>query len=340
MEDYKNKYEDALKRAKEFMSIRGVSHNEDAFDVAKELSETIFPELAKSDDERIRKELLEHCKNQAKPYIQTGNKCPQIQSWIDWLEKQGKKVCDMELRKIEQKQKLKIKKAKWYVCIRDLYDNFNNRVFTKGDIYYSTKDETLMPDNSNVPYDIKYCVEHYFHLWTIQDAKHGDILVNDFNIIFIFKEIKDNLCISYCYAIDRENGTVIDSLEEREVGDIDIVKFSPATKEQQCILLQKIKEEGYEWDLNDLILKKIDPDNISEDQEQAIHDAIFSLNEQEGYITKLTKMFMEGVLYEKNKNYENDLYICGYLNGFSAGIQEAKREFREKYYHVLTNIND
>ena len=49
----------------------------------------IFPELKDSEDERIRKELLEHCKNQAKPYIQTGNKCPQIQSWIAWLEKQG-----------------------------------------------------------------------------------------------------------------------------------------------------------------------------------------------------------------------------------------------------------
>lgn len=44
------------------------------------------------DDERIRKELLEYCKNQAKPYIYTGNECPQIQSWIDWLERQGTKL--------------------------------------------------------------------------------------------------------------------------------------------------------------------------------------------------------------------------------------------------------
>lgn len=51
--------------------------------------EEVFSELQESEDERIRKELLEHCKNQAKPYIQTGNKCPKIQSWIDWLEKQG-----------------------------------------------------------------------------------------------------------------------------------------------------------------------------------------------------------------------------------------------------------
>lgn len=59
------------------------------FDVDKTL-EFLFPELKESEDEKIRKELLEHCKNQAEPYIRTGNKCPQIQSWIDWLEKQGK----------------------------------------------------------------------------------------------------------------------------------------------------------------------------------------------------------------------------------------------------------
>ena len=53
--------------------------------------ERIFPELKESEGERIRKELLEHCKNQAKPYIQTGNKYPQIQSWISWLEKQDNK---------------------------------------------------------------------------------------------------------------------------------------------------------------------------------------------------------------------------------------------------------
>ena len=65
--------------------------HEDKCDIMEEDILKILPELKRSEDERIRKELLEHCKNQAKPYIQTGNKCPQIQSWIDWLEKQGQK---------------------------------------------------------------------------------------------------------------------------------------------------------------------------------------------------------------------------------------------------------
>lgn len=63
--------------------------HEDKCDIMEEDILKIVPELKISEDERIRKELLEHCKNQNEPYILTGNKCPQIQSWIAWLEKQG-----------------------------------------------------------------------------------------------------------------------------------------------------------------------------------------------------------------------------------------------------------
>ena len=117
----------------------------------------IFPELKENEDERIRKELLEHCKNQAKPYILTGNKYPQIQSWIDWLEKQEqtftkedvddtylKGVCDakQELEKQgEQKPILDFKASNWYVSkvdgkIHDMTYNPADKVepkFREGD---------------------------------------------------------------------------------------------------------------------------------------------------------------------------------------------------------------
>ena len=80
--DYEQKYKEAFERARNIHK-----YSSDLAEIKR--MEYIFPELAESEDERIRKELLEHCKNQAKPYIQTGNKCLQIQSWIDWLEKQG-----------------------------------------------------------------------------------------------------------------------------------------------------------------------------------------------------------------------------------------------------------
>lgn len=77
-------------KAKRYDEALKVLHKYDGANImfTQDLKEEMFPELKQSDDERIRKELLEHCKNQAKPYIQTGNKCPQIESWIAWLEKQ------------------------------------------------------------------------------------------------------------------------------------------------------------------------------------------------------------------------------------------------------------
>jgi hemerythrin superfamily protein len=91
MDTYEKKYKEAIERMKSW--ARG--EHPECFSEAQKTAEFIFPELKESEDERIRKELLEHCKNQAKPYIQTGNKCPQIQSWIAWLEKQGEDKKEM-----------------------------------------------------------------------------------------------------------------------------------------------------------------------------------------------------------------------------------------------------
>ena len=52
--------------------------HKDSFFSVRTALETLIPEIKEeSDDERIRKELIEHCKNQAKPYIDTGCECPQ-----------------------------------------------------------------------------------------------------------------------------------------------------------------------------------------------------------------------------------------------------------------------
>lgn len=52
--------------------------------------ESIFPELAESEDERVRKELLEHCINRRdgkQVCVDAGD----YRRWADWLEKQGDK---------------------------------------------------------------------------------------------------------------------------------------------------------------------------------------------------------------------------------------------------------
>lgn len=81
--DYEKKYNEALEKAKE------VYNRKDATDGGKLILESIFPELKESEDERIRKALLEMV------HDTTGDEL-----WVDynvhkeealaWLEKQGK----------------------------------------------------------------------------------------------------------------------------------------------------------------------------------------------------------------------------------------------------------
>lgn len=58
-----------------------------------------------------------------------------------------------------------IKKGKYYVCIRNLFDEFDNIIFHKGYEYYSPEDGKLIPDNSNIPYEV-ICINDYFRIYT------------------------------------------------------------------------------------------------------------------------------------------------------------------------------
>ena len=80
--DYKEKYEKAVKAA-----MLAKQDTESA--VTIRILEEIFPELRESEDEKIRKELLDFCKNRAENYP-NDPKYKNISAWIAWLEKQGK----------------------------------------------------------------------------------------------------------------------------------------------------------------------------------------------------------------------------------------------------------
>ena len=97
-----------------------------------------------------------------------------------------------------------------------------------------------------------------YHLWTIDDAKDGDIIYAEskfvtFDFIYIFSEIKNENSWTYCsvdsdcddwrgesrhWCFDNCKGSI----------ELDSYNFYPATKEQRDILFAKMKEEGYGWD--------------------------------------------------------------------------------------------
>jgi len=89
--DYEKKYKEALERMR-YVVIEPKNEN-----MLQAIKETVFPELKESEDERIRKELIEHVKDQQSSFIsapdcrdkyeeEENNK---YNSWLAWLEKQG-----------------------------------------------------------------------------------------------------------------------------------------------------------------------------------------------------------------------------------------------------------
>ena len=224
---YEEKYKQALKVAKKELQACGDLD----CDAARQIFR-LFPELKEDEDEKIRKELIEFVKSRG------GFK----QEYITWLEKQGEQNTD---DKVEPKFKvgdwLQYRNAKPF-----LVEEVNAQGYVSGD--------------SCLPFEW----ENEIHLWTIQDAKDGDVLLSpstpegDKECPFIFKEIdKDGIVRSYVALLQSEHLKIADGITN-VVGYANAGYHTPATKEQRDLLFQKMKEAGYEWDAEKKELKKVE----------------------------------------------------------------------------------
>lgn len=246
-EEKARRYDEALERAKDF--YKGYKQRDNQL-YADDL-ETIFPELRESEDERIRKAIIDFFNEPGrKEYILNGFTVDDITAW---LEKQG------------QKPILDFKAKDWYVSkvdgkIRNIYHSVdkNEPKFKVGDFIVNdycfgkvieiTNDAYLLDTGQGIPFSC----EHNAHLWTINDAKDGDVLVASDSSVFIYAGSTDRY--AKFYAALTECGTL--NLEGGIWEDKNSVH--PATKEQRDILFAKMKEEGYEWSEKTHKLKKIE----------------------------------------------------------------------------------
>ena len=99
-------------------------------------------------------------------------------------------------------------------------------------------------------------------LWTIQDAKDGDVLVTTKirSCPFIYRKTDYNNNLAYYYAGIDSNGDFCEGCLKRTLCHFGSVSdVIPATKEQRDLLFAKMKEAGYEWDANKKELRKIKP---------------------------------------------------------------------------------
>lgn len=196
-----------------------------------------------------------------------------------------KEQCDLLFQKMKEagyewdaeKKELKNIEQKQYWSEKQGEQNHTDKVEPKFklsdwvvDKHYLKTYQVFSIDNSEHNYIVYSCkplfntdrdwpcfYEDTIRLWTVQDAKDGDIL-----------EFGDHgrLVIGIVSYVNRITGKVdVNCLLENnnfKVGNyynLDTIKPHPATEEQCDLLFQKMKEAGYEWDDEKKELKKIKP---------------------------------------------------------------------------------
>lgn len=237
--DYKEKYEMALEYLQEILSS-----GEDSIKMSRlQLRlQGIFPELAESEDERIRKDCIKYLDWEYKH-------CPldkdrmKIEKCIVWLEKQGQ-------QKTNDRAESKFKVGDW-VFIEQI-DNIINGPYKIKEV----NDYGYVLDSIR-EIALPFTSEHCMRLWTIQDSKNGDVLVDEDNNIGIYKKLEDDCWDSYIY-LGCDNRLYGFSIGGSHIQN----NTKPATKEQRDLLFSKMKEAGYEWDNENLVPKKIEQEWI------------------------------------------------------------------------------
>ena len=194
--------------------------------------EVIFPELAESDDERIRKKIINLIKEVGED---DSYHVYCFDEMIAWLEKQGKK-------KSIDKVETKFKAGDW--IIHNDNKHIPLKIIEKIGMYYRIVDTVNYHHNILI-----YCINENYHLWTIQDAKAGDVLVHN-SVLFIFMGIENGIVKGICTEL---SDTILNFGEPEYDND-----YCPATNEQRDLLFQKMREAGYEWDREKKELRKIE----------------------------------------------------------------------------------
>lgn len=151
-------------------------------------------------------------------------------SWGNWLDK--------------QKSQPKFKVGDWIVNNEDKSVGKITRIFTDVDEYAY--------DHTNGYFHSIFEKDH--HLWTLKDAKKGDVLVNGSNI-FIFDKINESRVLGICH-VNTDNGLFHDDRFGIDCfGTID-GHFEPATDEQITLLFKAMHKARYWWNRETLELTR------------------------------------------------------------------------------------
>lgn len=266
------------------------------------------PDLADSEDERIRKAIIEFFK------LQDDNTTYSLVPKNDilaWLEKQGKQEpFDYENANIQQtdfapKVESKFHKGDW---IATSYGKVNQVITVDKDGDGYTLDDGVYFTGS-------WC--DMYHLWDItKDAKDGDVLHSpSHRLIWIYKDDEHyHACVNMNYVTGNVATDGLISIPD---------DACPATRVQRSILFQKMEESNYKWDDEKKELKKISQRMISAEAKEAMYDKPSWSEEDE--------INLEGIIaeIEANKNNAPDYDLATY-DRFLSWLKSLRPQHRWK----------
>lgn len=331
------RYDEALERTIRFLTIIGVSPNEEPVAAVKRMSEYIFPELEESEDEKIRKALIDGFKRYDDGSLFNGCLVREI---LAWFEKQGNKdmgISEATKKKLENNLNKALEKETPESCNEFLEKQCEQKPIYKvepkfkvGDIITNVKIIGKVDENENNKYHGWFGYDkdlsvHYadipdienWHKWTIKDAKAGDVLATSAGAFIYNGNNGGGSCLgSYC-GIDTLGGFKT-GIEHHWT----VKKVYPATKEQRDTLMKAMADEGYTFDLENKELKKNEEE--SENYKQQV-------------MSEMTDLVKDYIIQKPAEWSEEDKYYYGIiqycLNNESVG--KADKENAISWFQSL-----
>ena len=200
-----------------------------------------------------------------------------LKDCLDWLKSQGEKE-EPQAYKTEDDTIVTYSEKKGYNSVRLKFKvgDFVVNDYCMGRVMELTDDAYLLDTEQGIPFSC----ENNAHLWTVEDAKPGDVLsgkINGDNYILIFKQVTDGWVETYGHYYDVVDRFCAPSqLFCRDYQGT----FAPATKEQRDLLFSKMKEAGYEWDTKRKELRKIEwSASWDEEDESRMNNLCYFLEE-------------------------------------------------------------
>ena len=283
--DYERKYKELAGKIKKAYSYAQT-------DSTKAVLKNLLPELKESKDEQIRKELFDFLTYGIwqSPVIDKVKQSQRYVVWLSWLGKQSNLMKALQTSNVrigelsEENYYLKkqLEKQGEQSCNVSPIDNFTTEFENQGE---SKSDEMVEPkfkvgdwivfnglilhideivkgyyrttSIGDIPNSYDWDIDNLARLWTIQDAKDGDILVNGDEIVifrnnsFNKKDLSGSMFV-YCSLHDKIGYWY-------PIGGINPSNYVPATTEQRNTLFTKMHEAGYMWDAEKKELREISP---------------------------------------------------------------------------------